>query len=54
MTGDNFFFEYMEHYDGGSVRFGNNEPCCIKEKGYISLTNELRCDNAFLDLRNET
>ena len=49
-------FEHMEHYDGGSVsvRFGNNEPCCIKEKGYISLTNELRCDNAFLDLRNET
>ena len=33
----------MEHYDGGSVRFGNNEPCCIKGKGRISLTNELVC-----------
>ena len=37
----------MEHYDGGSVRFGNNEPCCIKGKGYISLTNGLRCDNSY-------
>ena len=30
MTGDRTKFEYFEHYDGGSVRFGNNEPCCIK------------------------
>ena len=30
-----------------SVRFGNNEPCCIKVKGSISLTNELRCDNTY-------
>ena len=40
-------FEHMEHYGGGSVRFGNNEPCCIKEKGCISLTNELICDNVY-------
>ena len=37
----------MEHYDGGSVIFGNNEPCCIKRKGCISLINELVCDNAY-------
>ena len=37
----------FEHFDGGSVRFGNNEPCCIKGKSHISLTNELVCDNAY-------
>ena len=37
----------MKHYDGGSVRVGNNEPYCIKRKGLISLTNELVCDNAY-------
>ena len=40
-------FEHMEHYDGGSVRFGNNEPYCIKGKCCISLTNELICDNSY-------
>ena len=40
-------FEYFEHYDGGNVRFGNNEPCCIKWKDRISLTNELICDNSY-------
>ena len=34
-------------YDGGSVRFGNNETFCIKGKGRISLTKELVCDNAY-------
>ena len=37
----------MEHCDGGSVRFGNNEPCYIKGKGRITLTRELVCDNAY-------
>ena len=41
MTREKTKFEHFEHYDGGSVRFGNNEPCCIKEKHCISLTNEL-------------
>ena len=37
MTGDKTKFEHFEHYDGGSVRFGNNEPCCIKGKmSYLS------------------
>ena len=47
ITRDKTKFENMEPYDGGSVRFGNNEPCCIKGKGCISLTNELVCDNAY-------
>ena len=41
MTGNKKKFEHMEYYDGGSVRFGNNEPCCIKGRGCISLTNKL-------------
>ena len=32
MTSDKTKFEHMEHYDGGSVRFGNNESCFIKGK----------------------
>ena len=45
MTGDKSNFEHMECYDGGSVRFGNNEPCIIKGRSCISLTNELVWDN---------
>ena len=47
MTSDKTKFEHFEDYDGGSVRFGNNEPCCIKGRGRISLTKELVCDNAY-------
>ena len=47
MTRDKTKFEHFEDYDGGSVRFGNNEPSCIKGKGRISLTKELICDNAY-------
>ena len=36
-----------KYYDGGGVRFGNNEPCWIKGRGRISLTKELVCDNAY-------
>ena len=47
ITRDKKIFEHFEDYDGGSVRFGNNEPCCIKGRGRISLTKELVCDNAY-------
>ena len=47
ITGDKTKFEHFEDYDGGSVRFGNNELCCIKGRGRISLTKELVCDNAY-------
>ena len=33
MIGDKTKFEHFEDYDGGSVRFGNNESCCIKGRG---------------------
>ena len=36
MIGDKIKFENFKHYDGDSVRFGKNEPCCIKGKGHIS------------------
>ena len=47
MTGDKAKFEKCEDYDDGSVRFGNNEPCCIKGRGKISLTKELVCDKVY-------
>ena len=47
MTSDKEKIENFEDYDGGSVRFGNNEPCCIKGRGGISLTKEIICDNAY-------
>ena len=47
MTSDKSKFEHLEHYDGGSVRFGNDEPCYVNGKGCIALTNDLRCDNAY-------
>ena len=40
MTGDKTKFEKFEDYDGGSVRFDNNELCCIKGRGQIPLTKE--------------
>ena len=47
MTGGKSKFEHLEYYDGGIVKFGKDEPCYVKGKGYISLTDELRCDNAY-------
>ena len=47
MNSDKKKFEQFEDYDGGSGRFGNNEPCCIKGRGKISLTKDLVCDNAY-------
>ena len=32
MTDDKEKIENFEDYDGGSVRFGNNEQCCIKKR----------------------
>ena len=37
----------MEKYDGGSVRFVNNDQCLIKGKGRIVLSNSIKCDNAY-------
>ena len=35
MTIDKKKLEHFEDYDGGSVRFGNNESCCIKGRDRI-------------------
>ena len=32
MTSDKKKFQYLEHYDGGSVRFDNKDPYYIREK----------------------
>ena len=47
MTGDRRKFITFTQYDGNSVRFGNNAPCQIKEKGTIKLTVNISCDNAY-------
>ena len=43
MMGDKSKFENLVHYDCGSVRLGNDEPCYVKGKGCIALTNDLIC-----------
>ena len=45
MIGNKTKFEYLEHYDGGSVRFENNEPCYLKGKWRIALNDGLKFDN---------
>ena len=47
MTGDKTKFENLEHYDGGSIEFGNVEPYYVNGKCCITLTDELRCENAY-------
>ena len=47
MIGDKTKFEHLEHYECGSVRFGNNDPCYVKGKGCITLNKGMRCDNAY-------
>ena len=45
MNGDKTKFEHLEHYNGGSVKFGNNEQCYVKGKYCITLTDGIKCDN---------
>ena len=47
MTGDKSKFENLVHYDGGSVRVGNDEPCYVKGKGFSALTNHFKCYNVY-------
>ena len=46
MTRDKSKFVTFTQYDGNSVRFGNNAPCVIKEKGFIKLIEKISCGNA--------
>ena len=32
ITSDKSKFDHLEHYDGRSARFGNDEPCYVKGK----------------------
>ena len=45
--GDKSKFITLNHYDGNSVRFGNDAPCMINGKGSIKLTERISCDNAY-------
>ena len=47
MTGDKSKFVTFTQYDGNSVRFENDAPCLIKEKGSIKITEKISCDNAY-------
>ena len=47
MIGDESKFENMKQYDGGSVRFGNNDPCLIKGKERFILHNSIKCENVY-------
>ena len=47
MTGDKSKFITLNYYEGNSVRFGNDAPCLIKEKGSIKLIDKILCDNAY-------
>lgn len=47
MTGDKTNFEHLEHYDSGSVRFGNSEPYYVKGKWFITITQGIKCGNAY-------
>ena len=47
MASDKTKFEHLEHYDGGSFRFGNNERCYVKGKWCIALIEGIKFDNAY-------
>ena len=47
MTGDKDKFEDIGPYKGGCVKFGNDNPCIVKGKGTIQLTDKIKCDNVY-------
>ena len=47
MKRDKCKFVTLNHYDGNSVRFGNDAPCLIKGKCSIKLTEKISCDNVY-------
>ena len=47
MTGDKSKFVTFTQYDGTSVRFGNDAPYLIKQKGSIKLIEKISCDNTY-------
>ena len=47
MTGDKNKFKTFESYDGNNVKFGNDEPCHVKGKGFVVLIEKITCDNTY-------
>lgn len=47
MIGDRRKFLSLEEYDGGVVQFGNDAPCMVKGKGYISLNGKRSADDVY-------
>ena len=47
MTSDRSKFSTFETYDGNNVKFGNDAPFPIKEKGSIILIDTITCDNTY-------
>ena len=47
LTRDKSKFITLNYYDRNSVRFGNDAPCLIKEKGSIKLTKKKLCENSY-------
>lgn len=41
MTGDKSKLDTLDHYKGKSVKFGNDAPCHVKDKGLIKLTDKI-------------
>ena len=47
MTGDKEKIEDIGPYNGGCVKFCNDIPCLIKDKGTIQLTDKIKCENVY-------
>ena len=46
MTGDKTKLNNLNNFNGGSVKFGNNDDAKIMEKGHVSLNSgKILCDN---------
>ena len=48
MTGDKTKLNNMNNFNGGSVKFGNNDDAKIVRKGHVSLNgSKILCENVF-------
>lgn len=47
-TGDEEKFDYLEEYNGGFVRMGNDAPYMVRGKGSLMINDRLKCENAYL------
>ena len=47
MISDKDKFEDIGPYKGGCVKFGNDIPCVVKDKGTIQLIDKIKCGNFY-------